>query len=123
MIVNESLRKDVAELLFQSQKHLGHILLFHKDKFSGLCYLCIFITCLKDIFDIAHRSGHPGFSKYFELIQRSWFVKGLKKSLRSFILSARFYKQDGINPEDPYNLLIRLRSPVMPSLLILSWFY
>lgn len=68
VIINESLGRDAIELLFQLQTQFSHIFLFYKDKLLGLHHLYIPIICLKEIFDIAHRTGHLGFSKCFELI-------------------------------------------------------
>lgn len=85
VIANKNLKEDVAELLFQSQSQFGHIFLFHKDKFSGLCCLYISATYLKEIFNIAYRTGYSGFSKCIELVQCSWFIKDLIKALQLFI--------------------------------------
>ena len=60
-------------------------LIFHVDKFTGLERLCIPRPLVKDIFDIAHSEGHPGFERCYDIVSRSWYVHGLTRLLRDYI--------------------------------------
>lgn len=46
-------------------------LIFHVDKFSGLRRLCIPKPLVKDIFNIAHNEGYPGFERCYEIVSKS----------------------------------------------------
>lgn len=60
-------------------------LLYHVSKLTSVYWLCIPLSVAPDILAIAHGEGHPGFSCCYEIIARSWFIRGLTKLLRSFI--------------------------------------
>ena len=60
-------------------------LLYQVNKTTGNLYLCIPPTMALDILQIAHREGHPGFSRCYEIVTRSWYIRGLTKLLRKFI--------------------------------------
>lgn len=91
LVANEALGKNAATLSFErGQQHsslppsLAKKLIFHKDKFTGLRRLCIPQSCLTEIFELLHGKGdHPGFTRSFDLAQRSWSVKNLSKAPKS----------------------------------------
>lgn len=60
-------------------------LLYHINRMTGVQRLCIPSAVAPDILAIAHGNGHPGFSCCYEIITRSWFMRGLTKMLREFI--------------------------------------
>lgn len=60
-------------------------LIFHFDRLTGVCRLCISPFIAPELLAIAHGKGHPGFSRYHKIISRSWFIRDLTKLLRSFI--------------------------------------
>lgn len=63
----------------------------------------------------------PAFQNALSLYNSHGLLKALQKlfdHLYAIVLSAKFYKEDGINLRNPYNLLIRLRNPVMSLPLI-----
>lgn len=60
-------------------------LIFHLDRLTGMCRLYIPPSVVPELLAIAHGEGHPGFSRYHEIIFRSWFIRGLTKVLQSFI--------------------------------------
>lgn len=60
-------------------------LLYHVDRITGVCRLCIPPAVANDLIAIAHGEGHPGFARCHEIISRSWFIKGLTRILRAYI--------------------------------------
>lgn len=60
-------------------------LLYHVNRLTGVHRLYIPPSVAPDILAIAHEEGHPGFSRCYQIIVRSWFIRGLTKLLRSFI--------------------------------------
>ncbi len=60
-------------------------LLYLVNKLTNVRRLCIPPSVAPDILGIAHGEGHPGFSRCFEIVSRSWFIRGLTKLFRSFI--------------------------------------
>ena len=73
--------KRIASIIDDNAKHNGEgadlssvcgtdeALIFHRNKFTGLERLCILQALVKDIFEIAHGEGHPGFERSFNIIQ------------------------------------------------------
>ena len=60
-------------------------LLYHINRITNVHRLCIPPFVALDILAIAHGEGHPGFSRCYEIITRSWFIRGLTKLLCTFI--------------------------------------
>lgn len=49
-------------------------LLYHVDKETRVHRLCVPPLVATEIITLAHSAGHPGFSRCFEIITRSWFI-------------------------------------------------
>lgn len=49
-------------------------LLFHVDRITELRHLCILSSVAPDVIHMVHGQGHPGFSRCFEIISRSWYI-------------------------------------------------
>ena len=89
-------------------------LFYHVNRITNVHHLCIPPSVAPDILAVAHGEGHPGFSRYYKIISRSWYVCGLTKLLRTFIrhcpqclaLQARWHA--------PYGLLQLIESSPMP---------
>lgn len=60
-------------------------LLYHVNRVTNVHRLCIPPSMARDILAVAHGKGHPGFSSCYEIISRSWYIRGLTKLLRAFI--------------------------------------
>ena len=60
-------------------------LIYHLDRITSVCRLCIFPTVAPDLLAIVHGKGHLGFGYCHEIISRLWYIRGLTKILRSFI--------------------------------------
>lgn len=60
-------------------------LLFHINRLTNVHHLCISSSVAPDILAIAHGEGYPGFSHCYEIITRSWFIRGFTKLLCAFI--------------------------------------
>ena len=60
-------------------------LLYQVNRTTGNLRLCIPPTVAPDILQIAHGEGHPGFSRCYKIVTRSWYIQGLTKLLREFI--------------------------------------
>lgn len=60
-------------------------LLYHINRTISIQYLYIPPSVAPEILAITHGEGHPGFSRCYKIITRSWFIRGLTKLLRAFI--------------------------------------
>lgn len=60
-------------------------LLYYVNKPPNVHHLCIPLSVAPDIPAIVYGEGHPGFSRCYEIITCSWFIRGLTKLLCSFI--------------------------------------
>ena len=89
-------------------------LIFHVDKFSGLERLCIPQPLIKQIFDIAHGEGHPGFERCYEIVTRSWYIHGLTKQLRTYIRHCPQCLVLQTRRHRPYGSLQPIQSPPIP---------
>ena len=89
-------------------------LLYHVSKLISVHRLCIPPLVAPDIFAIAHREGHPGFSRCYEIIARSWFIRGLTKLLWSFIRHCPQCLALQTRRHPPYGSLQPIQSPPVP---------
>lgn len=60
-------------------------LLYHINKLDNVHRVCIPPSVAPDILAVAHREGHPGFSRCYEIITHFWYIRGLTKLLCAFI--------------------------------------
>lgn len=89
-------------------------LLYHVNRLTGVHRLCIPPSVAPDILAIAHGEGHPGFACCYEIVMRSWFIRGLTKVLCSFIrhCSQCLVLQTRRHP--PFGSLQPIESPPVP---------
>lgn len=120
LVDNEALGKNAATLSFErGQQHsslppsLAKKLIFHKDKFTGLRRLCIPQSYLTEIFELLHGKGdHPGFTRSFDLAQRSWSIKINQSTYEPTLntaLSVKHFRLAVISHGEVYNRLIQSR--------------
>ena len=57
-------------------------LIFYIDRFSGLKRLYIPQPVIKDVLNLAHGEGYPGFERCFEIISKSWYIYRMAYYLR-----------------------------------------
>ena len=60
-------------------------LLYQVNRTIGNLRLCIPPTVALDILQIAYGEGQPGFSRCYEIVMQSWYIRGLTKLLKEFI--------------------------------------
>ena len=89
-------------------------LFYHVNRLTNVHRLCIPPSVAVDILGIAYGEGHPGFSRCYETISRSWFIRGLTKLLRSFIRQCPRCLALQTRQHPPYKLLQPIKSPPVP---------
>ncbi len=89
-------------------------LLFHINRLTNVHRLCIPPSVALDILAIAHGKDHPGFSRCYEIITRSWFIRGLTKLLRAFIRYCPECLALQTRRHTPYGSLQPIESPPVP---------
>ena len=89
-------------------------LIFHVGKFNGIERLCIPEPLVKDIFDMAHSEGHPGFERCKEVIAKSWYIHGLTRLLRDYIRHCPQCLVYQTRRHRPYGALQPIESPPIP---------
>lgn len=62
-------------------------LIYHVNRSTEEKRLCISPECVADILAFAHGrgQGHSGFEATFEIVSRSWYIRGLIKTLRAYV--------------------------------------
>ena len=60
-------------------------LLYHVNRITNVNRLYIPPSVAPDILAVVHGEGHLGFSCCYEIISRSWYIRGLTKLLQAFI--------------------------------------
>ena len=88
--------------------------IFHINKFTGLERLCIPEPLAKDIFDMAHSEGHPGFERCYEIVSKSWYIHGLTRLLRQYIRHCPQCLVFQTRRHRPYGSLQPIQSPSIP---------
>ena len=94
-------------------------LLYQVNRTTGNLRLCIPPTVAPDILQITHGEGHPGFSRCYEIITRSWYIRGLTKLLREFIRHCPQYLQLQTRQHRPYGSLQPIKSPPIPFFMLM----
>lgn len=89
-------------------------LLYHVNRLINVHRLCIPLSVAPDMLGIAHNEGHPGFSRCYEIVSRSWYIRGLTKLLRSFIRYCPQYLALQTRRHPPYGSLQPIESPPVP---------
>ncbi len=93
---------------------LKHKLIYHIDHVSGVHRLCIPTSVASEVIAIAHGEGHPGFARCYEIVSRSWYIRGLTKLLRAFIRHCLQCLQLQTRRYPPYDSLQPIHSPPVP---------
>jgi hypothetical protein len=60
-------------------------LIYHVNRSTEEKRLCISSACVSNILAIVHEQDHSEFDACFEIISRSWYIRELTKTLRSYI--------------------------------------
>ncbi len=89
-------------------------LLYHINRLTNVHRLYISPSVASDILAIAHGEGHPGFSRCYKIITRSWFIHGLTKLLRAFIRYCPECLALQTRRHAPYGSLQLIKSPPVP---------
>ena len=89
-------------------------LLYHVNRLTGIHRLCIPPSVAPDIIAIAHGEGHPGFARCYEIVTRSWFIRGLTKLLCSFIRHCPQCLVLQTRRHPPFGSLQPIESPPVP---------
>ena len=89
-------------------------LLYPINRLTNVHRLCIPPSEALEILTIAHEEGHPGFSRCYEIITRSWFICGLTKLLRAFIRHCPQCLALQTRRHPPYGSLQTIESPPVP---------
>ena len=89
-------------------------LIFHKNKFTGIERLCIPRPVIKQVLEIAHGDGHPGFERCFQTVAKSWYIHGLSKHLRDYIRHCPDCLLLQTRRHRPYGSLQPIESPSVP---------
>ena len=74
---NEKMEENAPKL---SYKRYDGLLLYVDDE-TGLKRLCIFIKCIKTIFNAAYLPQHQGFAIIYKKIANGWFIQNLSELL------------------------------------------
>lgn len=69
---------------------------------------------IPDILLIAHEKSHPGFSRCYKIVARSWYIRGLTKLLWLFIYYCLQCLILQTRQHPPYGSLQPIKSPPMP---------
>lgn len=89
-------------------------LLYQINRTTGNLHLCIPPTVAPDILQIVHGEGHPGFSRCYKIITRSWYIQGLTRLLKEFIRHCPQCLQLQTRRHCPYGSLQPIESPPFP---------
>lgn len=89
-------------------------LLYHVNRVTNVHRLCIPPSVASDILAIAYGEGHPGFSRSYKIISRSWYVRGLTKLFQAFIRHCPQCLALQTRRHALYGSLQPIESPLMP---------
>jgi hypothetical protein len=78
---------EIQERLKLMQNKQNNDLIYYVNKSIKEKRLCISLICVSNILIVVHeqRQEHSNFEATFEIISRSWYIRDLIKSLRSYI--------------------------------------
>ena len=93
-------------------------LLYHVNRLTNVHRLCIPRSVAPNILGIAQGEGHPGFSRCFEIVSCSWFIRGLTKLLRSFICHCPQCMALQTRQHSSYGSLQPIESPPVPFFIL-----
>ena len=99
-------------------------LIYHIDKSTGRYRVCLpdADTLVKDVLEIIHGAGYPGFEKYFDIISKSWYIRHLKKHIREYLRYCPECLILQTRRHQPYGVLEPIQTPSAPFYtLIIDW--
>lgn len=76
--------------------------------------LCLPPTVVGDVLKMAHSEGHPGHAKLYDVINSSWFIRGLSKHLREFLRHCPECLVFQTRRHKPYGSLQPIDTPPVP---------
>ena len=88
--------------------------LYHINRLINVHRLYILSSVAPDILSVAHGEGHPGFSHCYEIITRSWYIRGLTKLFCTFIRHCPQCLALQTRRHTPYGLLQLIESLPVP---------
>lgn len=65
----------------QKKWYINDNLINYLNRVTGICRLEILPLIINNILAIANEEGHSGFSRYFKIVARSWYIRDLLKLL------------------------------------------
>lgn len=80
-------------------------LLYHVNRLTGVHRLCISPFVARDLCIITYGESYLGFSCFYKMITRSWFIRGLIKLLHSVICNCFSYLALQSRQHSSYELL------------------
>ena len=89
-------------------------LIYHIDRVTRHQRLCIPAGLVKEILQLAHGNGHPGFQRCYEIIAGSWYIRGLTNQLREYIRHCPDCQVLQTRRHQPYGSLSPIETPPVP---------
>ena len=89
-------------------------LIFHRNKDTGLERLCIPQGSVKQVLEIAHGNGHPGFERTVDTVAKSWYIRHLSKHIHDYIKHCPECLVLQTRRHRPYGYLQPIESPSIP---------
>ena len=117
--VADMLDKDVEDNAKLSFVRADDGLIWHLSPSTGdLAYqhsrLCVPKNAIKDVLQSAHDQSHQGFSKCFNTINDSWYIRNLTKHLRLYLLHCPQCQVFQTRRHKPYGSMQPIDSPPAP---------
>ena len=88
-------------------------LIYHVDE-TAYHRLCVPRSVMKDVFDVAHGDGYPGYERCFQIIARSWYVRRLGRHLREYLRHCPECLVYQTRRHQPYGSLQPILTPSVP---------
>ena len=89
-------------------------LIYHVNEITNQRRLCIPVSMVKEVFKIAHDSGHPGFNRCFQIVASSWYIRGMSKRFRSYFYHCPQCLMLQTRRHQLYGALQPIESPPVP---------
>ena len=99
----------------QSDSEASDRLIYHVDKATGIKRLYIPDAVVKDILDVAHTAeGYIGFTRCYERVASSWYIRGLSRYLRDYLKHCPKYLVYQTRRHAPYGAMQPIYNPPIP---------
>ena len=91
-------------------------LIYHVDKYTGHYRVCVpnIDNLVKEILQVAHGDGHPGYNRCLETVSKSWYVRHLAKQLREYLRHCPQCLVYQTRRHRPYGVLEPIQTPSVP---------